>query len=44
MGLGLPIHHLVDVQSYRVFTFPVLERIAERVPAAPVNVMAQFSP
>jgi putative pyruvate formate lyase activating enzyme len=25
-------------------TYPVLEWIAERVPAAPVNVMAQFHP
>jgi putative pyruvate formate lyase activating enzyme len=38
------IRHLVMPNHVECCTYPVLEWIAERVPAAPVNVMAQFHP
>jgi putative pyruvate formate lyase activating enzyme len=38
------IRHLVMPNHVECCTFPVLEWIAERVPSAPVNVMAQFRP
>jgi putative pyruvate formate lyase activating enzyme len=36
------IRHLVMPNHVECCTYPVLECIAEHVPAAPVNVMAQF--
>src|SRR5262249_53914392 len=36
--------HLVMPNHVECCTYPVLEWIAERVPAAPVKVMAQFHP
>jgi putative pyruvate formate lyase activating enzyme len=38
------IRHLVMPNHVECCTYPVLEWIAERVPAAPVNLMAQFRP
>jgi putative pyruvate formate lyase activating enzyme len=38
------IRHLVMPKHVECCTYPVLEWIAEYVPAAPVNVMAQFPP
>ena len=38
------IRHLVMPNHVECCTYPVLDWIAEKVPAAPVNVMAQFHP
>ena len=38
------IRHLVMPNHVECCTYPVLEWIAERVPMAPVSVMAQFQP
>jgi putative pyruvate formate lyase activating enzyme len=43
-GEDFAIRHLVMPNHVTCCTYPVLEWIAERVPAAPVNVMAQFRP
>ena len=43
-GEDFSIRHLVMPNHVECCTYPVLEWIAERVPAAPVNVMAQFQP
>jgi putative pyruvate formate lyase activating enzyme len=43
-GEDFSIRHLVMPNHVECCTNPVLEWIAERVPAAPVNVMAQFHP
>ena len=43
-GEDYSIHHLVMPNHVQCCTYPVLEWIAEHVPAAPVNVMAQFHP
>ncbi|MGI9382833.1 MAG: radical SAM protein [Methyloligellaceae bacterium] len=43
-GEDFTIRHLVMPNHVTCCTYPVLEWIAERVPAAPVNVMAQFHP
>jgi putative pyruvate formate lyase activating enzyme len=43
-GEDFSIRHLVMPNHVACCTYPVLEWIAERVPAAPVNVMAQFHP
>jgi putative pyruvate formate lyase activating enzyme len=43
-GEDFTIRHLVMPNHVECCTYPVLEWIAERVPAAPVNVMAQFHP
>ncbi len=43
-GEDFSIRHLVMPNHVECCTYPVLEWIAERVPAAPVNVMAQFRP
>src|SRR5262245_49943495 len=43
-GQDFSIRHLVMPNHVECCTYPVLEWIAERVPAAPVNVMAQFHP
>jgi putative pyruvate formate lyase activating enzyme len=43
-GEDFSIRHLVMPNHIECCTYPVLEWIAERVPAAPVNVMAQFHP
>jgi hypothetical protein len=43
-GEDFSIRHLVMPNHIECCTGPVLEWIAERVPAAPVNVMAQFHP
>jgi putative pyruvate formate lyase activating enzyme len=43
-GEDFSIRHLVMPNHVECCTYPVLEWIAERVPAAPVNVMAQFHP
>lgn len=40
----LSIRHLVMPNHVECCTYPVLDWIAQRVPAAPVNVMAQFHP
>ena len=43
-GEDFSIRHLVMPNHVECCTYPVLEWIAERVPAVPVNVMAQFHP
>jgi len=43
-GEDFSIRHLVMPNHVACCTYPVLEWIADRVPAAPVNVMAQFHP
>jgi putative pyruvate formate lyase activating enzyme len=43
-GEDFSIRHLVMPNHVECCTYPVLDWIAERVPAAPVNVMAQFHP
>ena len=43
-GENFTIRHLVMPNHVECCTYPVLEWIAEQVPAAPVNVMAQFHP
>jgi len=43
-GEDFSIRHLVMPNHVECCTYPVLEWIAEYVPAAPVNVMAQFHP
>jgi putative pyruvate formate lyase activating enzyme len=43
-GEEFTIRHLVMPNHVECCTFPVLEWIAEHVPTAPVNVMAQFHP
>ena len=43
-GEDYSIRHLVKPNHVECCTYPVLDWIAERVPAAPVNVMAQFHP
>jgi putative pyruvate formate lyase activating enzyme len=43
-GEDFSIRHLVMPNHVVCCTYPVLEWIAERVPATPVNVMAQFRP
>jgi len=43
-GENFTIRHLVMPNHVECCTYPVLEWIAEHVPAAPVNVMAQFHP
>jgi putative pyruvate formate lyase activating enzyme len=43
-GEDFSIRHLVMPNHVECCTWPVLDWIAERVPSAPVNVMAQFHP
>jgi putative pyruvate formate lyase activating enzyme len=43
-GEDFTIRHLVMPHHVECCTYPVLEWIAERVPAVPVNVMAQYHP
>src|SRR5262249_12671522 len=43
-GEDFTIRHLVMPNHVECCTLPVLDWIAEHVPAAPVNVMAQFRP
>jgi putative pyruvate formate lyase activating enzyme len=43
-GEDYSIRHLVMPNHVECCTYPVLEWIAEHVPAAPLNVMAQFHP
>jgi putative pyruvate formate lyase activating enzyme len=43
-GEDFSIRHLVMPNHVECCTYPVLEWIAEHVPSAPVNVMAQFRP
>jgi putative pyruvate formate lyase activating enzyme len=43
-GEDFSIRHLVMPNHVECCTYPVLEWIAQRAPAAPVNVMAQFHP
>src|SRR5215472_16454398 len=43
-GENFSIRHLVMPNHVECCTYPVLEWIAEYMPAAPVNVMAQFHP
>jgi putative pyruvate formate lyase activating enzyme len=43
-GENFTIRHLVMPNHVECCTYPVLEWIAEHVPTAPVNVMAQFHP
>lgn len=43
-GEDFTIRHLLMPNHVECCTYPVLEWIAEHVPAAPVNVMAQFHP
>jgi putative pyruvate formate lyase activating enzyme len=43
-GEDFSIRHLVMPNHVECCTYPVLEWIAEHIPAAPVNVMAQFHP
>jgi putative pyruvate formate lyase activating enzyme len=43
-GEDFSIRHLVMPNHVECCTYPVLEWVAERVPAAPVSVMAQFHP
>jgi putative pyruvate formate lyase activating enzyme len=43
-GEDFSIRHLVMPNHVECCTYPVLEWIAEHVPTAPVNVMAQFHP
>jgi len=43
-GEEFTIRHLVMPNHVECCTYPVLEWIAEHVPTAPVNVMAQFHP
>jgi putative pyruvate formate lyase activating enzyme len=43
-GEDYSIRHLVMPNHVECCTYPVLEWIAEHIPAAPVNVMAQFHP
>jgi putative pyruvate formate lyase activating enzyme len=43
-GEDFSIRHLVMPNHVECCTYPVLEWIAEHVPATPVNVMAQFHP
>ena len=43
-GEDFSIRHLVMPNHVECCTYPVLEWIAEHMPTAPVNVMAQFHP
>jgi putative pyruvate formate lyase activating enzyme len=43
-GEGYSIRHLVMPNHVECCTYPVLEWIAEHMPGAPINVMAQFHP
>ena len=43
-GEDFSIRHLIMPNHVACCTYPVLEWISEHVPAAPVNVMAQFHP
>src|SRR5437763_10739190 len=43
-GEDFTIRHLVMPNHVECCTYPVLDWIAEQVPTAPVNVMAQFHP
>jgi putative pyruvate formate lyase activating enzyme len=43
-GDDFSIRHLVMPNHVECCTYPVLEWIAEYVPEAPLNVMAQFHP
>jgi putative pyruvate formate lyase activating enzyme len=43
-GEDYSIRHLVMPNHVECCTYPVLEWIAEHMPAAPINVMAQFHP
>jgi uncharacterized Fe-S radical SAM superfamily protein PflX len=43
-GEDFSIRHLVMPNHVECCTYPVLDWIADRVPAAPVSVMAQFHP
>src|SRR5262245_56875048 len=43
-GEDFTIRHLIMPNHVECCTYPVLEWIAEHVPAAPVNVMTQFHP
>jgi putative pyruvate formate lyase activating enzyme len=43
-GEDFSIRHLVMPNHVECCTYPVLDWVAQRVPAAPVNVMAQFHP
>jgi putative pyruvate formate lyase activating enzyme len=43
-GEDFSIRHLVMPNHVKCCTYPVLEWIAEHMPATPVNVMAQFHP
>jgi putative pyruvate formate lyase activating enzyme len=43
-GEDFSVRHLVMPNHVECCTYPVLEWIASRVPAAPVNVMEQFHP
>ena len=43
-GEDFSIRHLVMPNHVECCTYPVLEWIAQQVPAVPVNVMAQFHP
>src|SRR6266571_1766883 len=43
-GEDFTIRHLVMPNHVECCTYPVLDWIAEHVPAAPVNIMAQFHP
>ncbi|BCH23337.1 radical SAM protein [Mesorhizobium sp. L-8-3] len=43
-GENFTIRHLVMPNHVECCTYPVLEWIADHIPAAPVNVMAQFHP
>jgi putative pyruvate formate lyase activating enzyme len=43
-GEDFTIRHLVMPNHVECCTYPVLEWIAEHMPEAPVNVMAQFHP
>ena len=43
-GEDFSVRHLVMPNHVECCTYPVLEWIAERVPTAPVSVMAQFHP
>jgi putative pyruvate formate lyase activating enzyme len=43
-GEDFSIRHLVMPNHVECCTYPVLDWIAQQVPAAPVNVMAQFHP
>jgi len=43
-GEDYSIRHLVMPNHVECCTYPVLEWIAEHMPVAPINVMAQFHP